>query len=465
MPVQRITKRTVDAAESAAASYLIRDANLKGFCLVVTPAGGKSYAVDYRAGHGRHAVKRRLVIGKHGSPWTPDGARNEAKRLLGLVADGQDPAAVRKAEARRMTFSALCDLYLAEGTAHKKPRTLAADRGRINHHLKPLLGSKRIDEISRAAVERLMRDVMAGKTAAPKPKKGERKPGSLASGGKGVAAQCVALVSTVLSFAVARGLLDANPAKGVKKPPTRKMERFLSEAEIGRLAEVLTQCESGWTKESAEAWCQRMGDEALAAGRGKAEADEIAEACRPQRLTAEPPYAIAALRLLLLTGCRRSEIVNLQWSWVDFERAIISLPDSKTGRKSVYLSAPALAVLAALPRQEGNPHVICGYREGAALVGLDKSWDRIRKVAGLAGVRVHDLRHSFASIGAAGGMGLPIVGKLLGHSQSATTARYAHLADDPVRRAAEAIGERIKAAMERKPGANVIPLPTPRATG
>jgi integrase len=150
--------------------------------------------------------------------------------------------------------------------------------------------------------------------------------------------------------------------------------------------------------------------------------------------------------------------LGLQWDWIDTERAMVFLPDSKTGRKPVYLNAPALDVLSGLPRQAGNPHVICGHREGGAYVGLDKVWSRVRDAAGLSDVRLHDLRHSFASIGAAGGNSLLILGKLLGHRHAATTERYSHLSADPMRQAAEAIGQRIKAAMDRTATAEVLPL-------
>ncbi len=343
------------------------------------------------------------------------------KRLLGEVAKGDNPAEARKAKARAMMLADLCELYFTEGTSHKKPATLRADRGRIRNHILPLLGGLRIDQITRADVERMVRDVTAGKTAAPPLKRPSR--GRLAQGGRGTASQALAVLGAVMSFAVGRGLRDDNPVRGVKKPPVRKMERFLSDSEIARLADALDQ-------ETA-----RTGD----------------------------PYPATAIRLLLLTGCRRSEILGLRWEWVDFERAMVVLPDSKTGRKVVYLNAPALEALAKLPRQLGNPYVICGHTEGSAHVGLDKVWRRVRAAAALPGVRMHDLRHSFASIGASAGMGLPIVGKLLGHAQPVTTARYAHLSDDPVRRAAEAIGSRIAAAMTRQEDADVVLLPKTRA--
>ena len=412
----RITKRTVDAAIPGTGTTVLWDDEVKGFGLRVTVAGAKSYIVNYRAGRGRNAPMRRITIGKHGSPWTPDAARREALRLLGEVAGGDDPAEARKTAARTMTLAALCALYLAEGAGHKKPATLKADRGRIRNHVVPLLGSRRIDQIARADAERLVRDVTAGRTAAPVPKHPGR--GRVAQGGAGTAGQALAVLGAVMAFAVARGLRDDNPVRGVRKPPIRKMERFLSEAEIARLGEALD-------------------GEAAASG---------------------DPYPAAAIRLLLFTGCRRSEVVGLRWEWIDTERAMIFLPDSKTGRKPVYLNAPALAVLAALPRQDGNPHVICGHRDGGAYVGMDKVWRRVRAAAGTPGLRLHDLRHSFASLGAAGGGSLLVLGKLLGHRNAATTERYAHLSADPMRQAAEAIGQRIAAAMTRKPSGDVVQL-------
>jgi integrase len=401
----RLTKRAVDAATATTGAIIIWDDNVKGFGLRVAAGGTKSYILSYRAGRGRHAPQHRITIGRHGSPWTPEMARREALRLLGDVAKGGNPADARRAEARIMTLADLCALYLAEGARHKKPATVRADHARIRNHILPVLGRLRIDQITRADVERMVRDVTAGRTAAPTPKRQGR--GRLAQGGQGTAGQALAVLGAVMSFAIARGLLDDNPARGVKKLPIRKMERFLSDAEIARLADALD-------RETA-----RSTD----------------------------PYPAAAIRLLLFTGCRRSEILGLHWEWVDFEHAIIVLPHSKTGRRPVYLNAPALDVLVNLPRQQGNLHVICGHTEGGAYVGLHKVWRRVCETAQLSGVRMHDLRHSFASIGASAGMGLPIVGKLLGHAQPATTARYAHLADDPARRAAEAIGSRIAAAM------------------
>ena len=180
---------------------------------------------------------------------------------------------------------------------------------------------------------------------------------SLATGGKGVAAQCVALVSAIFAFAIERGLCADNPARGVKKAPVRKVERFLSEAEIARLAEALD-------------------EEAKRSGN---------------------PYPSAAIKLLLLTGCRRGEIVNLRWDHVDFEHECLRLPDSKTGAKVVYLNAPARLLLQELPRMADNARVIPGMRADSASAAIDNVWSSVRKATGLADVRLHDLRHNSES--------------------------------------------------------------------
>jgi integrase len=418
----KITKRVVDSAAAREATYLVRDTEVRGFVLVVTPAGSKSYAVDYRAGSGRGSPKRRLTIGKHGSPWTPEAARTKAKVLLAEVAAGRDPAAGRREERKALTFGELIALYLSEGVGHKKASTLKADRGRIEHHLRPLLGTLRADRMARADIERMRNAVVAGKTA-EKIKSGEkRRSGSMAKGGQGVAAQCVALVSSIIAFAIERGLCADNPTRGVKKAPVRKLERFLSEAEIARLAEAL------------DIEMQHSGN----------------------------PYPSSAIKLLLLTGCRRGEIVNLRWEHVDFERECLRLPDSKTGAKVVYLNAPSRVLLQELPRMAENSRVFPGTRADSASAAIENAWERVRGAAGLAGVRLHDLRHSFASVGAAGGLSLPIIGALLGHKHATTTARYAHLSANPLRAANDAVGARIAAAMSRRtesvPVADVVDL-------
>lgn len=417
----KITKRAVDAVvPCGGAETVLWDTEVKGFGVRARGAGGKSYILHYRAGAGRGAALRKLTIGKHGSPWTPETARAEAKRLLVEVAAGRDPATARQQERDALTFAMLIDLYLAEGAGHKKASTLKADRGRIEHHLRPLLGRLRADRIGRAEIERMRNAVTAGKTAERVASGEKRRAGSIATGGGGAAAQCVALVSSIYAFAIGRGLCADNPARGVKKAPVRKVERFLSEAEIARLAEAL------------DTDANHSGN----------------------------PYPAAAIKLLLLTGCRKGEIVSLRWEHVDFERECLRLPDSKTGAKIVYLNAPARAILQQLPRLTGNPRVVPGLRADSGGPAIDKVWLRVRTVAGLPDVRLHDLRHSFASVGAAGGLSLPIIGALLGHKHATTTARYAHLSADPLRAANDAVGAKIAAAMNRRaeavPGGEIV---------
>src|SRR5215471_4247279 len=213
------------------------------------------------------------------------------------------------------------------------------------------------------------------------------------------------MLSKMFNLAEVWGLRPdgSNPCRHVEKFTEKKRERMLSPAELARL-----------------------GDAAYDGS----------------------PYAVAAFKVLVFTGARLGEVLGLQWQWVDFERGEARLPDSKTGAKTIHLPPPALAVLTELPRVAGNPHVIVGGKPGAALVNLEKPWHAIRKAAGLDDVRIHDLRHAFASVGVASGMGLPIIGQMLGHSQPQTTARYAHLASDPVKAAAAAVASKIAAAME-----------------
>ena len=297
---------------------------------------------------------------------------------------------------------------------HTKRRvSLRGDRGRTQHHIKPLLGRKRADIVTRADVERMLIDITSGKTAAAAPKGAKRKARKHRPGGDRVAARSVTLLGTIMTFAISRRIRADNPAHGARLPKSRKMERFLSEAEIVQLAAALN-------------------EEAEVSGN---------------------PLPAAAIKLLLLTGCRRGEILGLRWPHVELDPKCLRLPDSNTLAKVVYLNAPAMALLPDLPRMEGNLHVIPGARPGEPFIGIDKLLVRVRNRAGLPDVRLHDLRHSFASVGASGGLSLPLIGALLGHRHTATTSRYAHLSADPIRAANEAVGARIAAALAGNSGA------------
>ena len=233
MATGKITKRTVDALQAGERDQYLWDSGLAGFGLKVTPAGGKTYLVQYRIG-GRKGRTRRVSIGRHGSPWTADQARKEAKRLLGEVGAGRDPAEERTKARHDPTVAELCELYLSEGCVTKKPSTLAIDRSNIERHIKPLLGNKKVRTIRRADIERFQQDVAKGKTAI------DTRTGphgrAIVTGGKGTAARVVAVLGAIFTFAIRRDLRPDNPVRGVKLYKGEKRERFLSAAELATAA-------------------------------------------------------------------------------------------------------------------------------------------------------------------------------------------------------------------------------------
>jgi len=400
--IAKITKRTVDTTGPAYQDTFIWDSVVRGFGLKITPAGRKIYILQYR----HDGRIRRYTIGPHGSPWTPDQARKESLRLMGEVASGVDPMESRSAGRKAITVHELCELYLAEGCATKKPSTLRTDRGRIKRHIIPLLGRKRVRNVARGNIERFLQDVAKGETAADV-KTGPRGR-AIVRGGRGTASRTLGLLGAILTFAVNRGFRDDNPVKGVKRYRDNRRERFLTEFEFARLGKTLIEAESSGTFSKS---------------------------------------VTGAILLLILTGARLSEILTLRWEYVDLERKLLKLPYSKTGEKIIHLNPPALDLLRSIPGTEGNPFVFPGGKAESHLVNLNKPWRRLRDLAGLENVRLHDLRHSFASVGAEQGIGLPILGKLLGHRENATTARYSHLGPDPLKQANDLIGKQISLSL------------------
>ena len=435
---KKITKRAVDAFAPGERDQFLWDTETRGFGLKVTPAGNRIYIVQARL-NGRPV---RYTIGKHGAPWTPDKARGEAVRKLGEIADGVNPNEAKLIARQDMTISELCNIYVTEGCEKKKASTIAVETGLIRRHIKILIGRKRVGILTRGDIERLLTDVANGKTAT------DEKTGShgraIVTGGQGTANRTFDVLASMLTFAVNRGLRLDNPARGIKKYKQVQRERYLSPKELANLGEALSNAESEFhtaQKRATSGRSQRAGK------KGERELP-----------SGENLFAIAAIRLLMLTGCRKSEILSLRWEWVDAERACLRLPDSKTGAKVVPLGPPALKLIAELPRIVGNDHVIPSAVGDSHFVGLQKVWKRIRERAGIPDVRIHDLRHSFASFGAARGDSLYIIGKILGHKQSHSTQRYAHLADDPLRAAADAISSHIAAVMSGTE-AEVVTLP------
>lgn len=402
---RRLTKSGIDTAVPREKDYFLWDSELKGFGIKIAKGGRKSYVCKYRVGNGRTAPTRRMTIGAHGSPWTVDQARTEARKLLGRAANGGDPAKEKQDGKIQITVAQLCDLYLENGVGTKKASTIATDRGRIERHIKPLLGKKKVPDVTRADIKRFLLDVASGKTSIDE-KTGLRGR-AIVRGGKGTASRTVGLLGGIFSYAFDCGLIEINPVHGVKRFADRKGQRYLSQQELVALGQALDDGEERGLN----------------------------------------PQALAILKLLIFTGARKGEVETLRWDAVDFEGGYLRLADSKTGQKAIPLNAGALTTLSGLPRLERSPFVFPAHRSEGYYEGTPKVWQIIKSMAGLNDVRLHDLRHSFASIAVSGGASLPIIGALLGHSDSATTQRYAHLSDDPLKAASESVGGKISALL------------------
>ena len=324
----------------------------------------------------------KMTIGPHGAV-TPSHARVRAAEIITDARAGKNPVG-RNADAP--TMIALGKRFLKEYVAtHCKPSTAEEYRRSVKLFIDPRIGRYRVPDIQRSDIAALHHDMR------DTPYQANRTLGVL---------------SKMFNLAELWDLRPdgSNPCRHVKRFREEKRERFLSDIEYQRLGAALKAIEVDGT---------------------------------------ETASAIAAVRLLMLTGCRLSEIQKLRWQHVDLGAGELRLPDTKTGAKVVYLGDPAIAVLERIDRRDGNPWVISGRKPESHLTDLQHPWRRIRARADLDDVRIHDLRHSFASGGLLVGEGLPMIGKLLGHTQVQTTARYAHLASDPVKSAANRIASRI----------------------
>lgn len=381
----KLTKRVVESAEVRESDYMLWDSEVGGFGLRVFASGRKSYLIQYRNAAGR---TRRLTLGKHGV-LTPDEARRQARARLAEASQGADPSASRKDYAHAPTVADLCERFMTEHVARRcKPSTIKEYRRNVDLFIKPALGTLKARDVTRRHVA----DLHARHHHIPYQ-----------------ANRTLGVLSALFNKAEEWGVREdgANPCRHVKKYPETKKERFLSADEVKRLLATL--------------------DARAAAG-------------------LENPFFVAGIKLLLFTGARLGEIQTARWEYLN--GAVLELPDSKTGKKRIYLGTAARAVLDQLPRVAGNPHIIAGASEGGHLSDFQKPWRRVRKAAGLDDVRIHDLRHTFASFAAASGMSLHMTGTLLGHSQAQTTMRYAHLADDPLQEAAETVSQLILGGTE-----------------
>ena len=403
----------------------IWDAAVAGFGARRQQSPAVSYVLIYRTQEGR---QRWHTIGRHGAPWTPETAREEAKRLLGKVVDGIDPSAVKQAKRKAATVAELCDLYLADAEAGrlltrrklpKKTSTLTIDRGRIARHIKPLLGQMKVAAVTREDVDGFMHDIALGKTAGNT--KTARKRGlARVRGGKGAASRAVGLLGGIFTYAVGHRMRADNPVRGVIRFADGKRERRLSDDEYKMLGEAL----------------------------------RLAEAKRIW------PAAVAVARFLALTGWRSGEALELRWADIDLVRRTATLPNTKTGRSVRPLSRASCDMLRnrtrssdlVFPATRGNTDVI--------MSGFKKMWKKIAELGKLsADVTPHTLRHSFTSLAADLGYSELTIGALVGHKGRTITSRYIHSADAVLLSAADAIADQTAALMSGNKGAiEVIPF-------
>ena len=396
---QRLTQAFVDAQVADGRDRIVFDSQVSGLGLRVTLAGKRIFIAQARVG----GHKRRITIG-YAPETTLSKARAEALQTLAAMHSGVDPTAERRARqrasvARTISITELAERWMADVVRPKlKPRTAFDYQLLLTKHILPALGRYTVAEVDREHVERLHLDM----------KDTPRR-----------ANYAVAATSSMFSFAINRGLRTSggNPATNIKMYRECTRERFLSEAEMAAAAEAITQAERDG----------KVG-----------------------------PFAAAGLRLALFTGARSGEVTAIQWDHIDWQRRLIRLPDSKTNEpRTIHLSDAAIEVLRTV--RHVGPFVIAGARHGEPFKNLSRSWIIAREYAGLKDVRLHDLRHSYASLAAGRGVSLQMIGKLLGHKMTSTTARYAHLARD----AAQAVNDELGAAMQaaiRKPRGKVVKL-------
>ena len=364
-----------------------------------------SYIVVYRTAEGR---QRWQTIGRHGSPWTPETARDAAKRILGHVVEGADPAAEKHAKRKAASVAELCDLYLADAEAGrlltrlkaaKKASTIATDKGRIERHIKPQLGSMKVAAVTREDIDGFMHAVAEGRTAA-RVKTAKKRGLANVRGGKGTASRTVGLLGAIFSYAVRHRMRPDNPVRGVTRFADGRRERRLSEEEYKALGEALQKAVE------ADVW----------------------------------PAAVAATRFLALTGWRRGELLKLRWDELDLTRRTATLPDSKTGRSVRPLSWAACDVLQSLTRS-GNL-VFPATRGHGSMDGFPKLWKRIAKLGDLpSDITPHTFRHSFASLAGDLGYSEPTIAALVGHKGHSITYRYIHAADAVLLAAADAVAD------------------------
>jgi integrase len=401
---------TLESVRNLGTNSEIWDSSLAGFGARRQASKTVAYVVLYRTPEGR---SRRYTIGRHGSPWTPDTARKEAKRILGDVTKGSDPSADKVAKRRAATVSELCDLYLEDADAGrlltrrrtvKKASTILTDKSRIESHIRPLLGKMKVEAVTREDVKKLLTDIASGKTAGRK-LTGNKFGLSNRRGGEGAASRTVGLLGAIFTYAVDRRMRADNPVRGVVRFADGQRERRLSNEEYAALGATLRQ---------------------------KASEDMRGA-------------IIGAARFLALTGWRRGEALGLRWGAVDLDSRTATLADTKTGKSVRPLSQAACDLLKKQTESFAPDALIFPPARGNGMMtGFQRSFARIIKAAGIPeSVTAHVLRHSFASEASDLGYSEATIGSLIGHRGQTITSRYVHSADAVLLAAADAVATRI----------------------
>ena len=382
----KLTKRNVEFLPESGKRQFFSDDDLPGFALRTGTSGKKTFCFFYRAGKGRGAVKKMVTLGSFPA-MTVEQAREQARSMAAIVQQGGDPARNVREEKQALTMAGALQIFQDEHVSKLKPKTIKLYTGLITNHLVPAFGKHKVKDISSRDMARLHQSL---------------------KGTPYLANRLLVVASSFFNWCEVqryRGKAD-NPCQGITKYKEESRHIFMGEVEVSRLGEAITTLE----------------------GVG--------------RISAQ---AAAAIRLLMFTGARVGEVLSLQWQYIDLERGIASLPDSKTGFKVLQLPAPAVVVIDGLP--QFNEWVFPANSESGHMINIAKAWSLILKQSGLVGWRLHDLRHAFASMMVNSGASLPIVGKILGHANISTTQRYAHLEQNPARKAAEEAAAKIADAL------------------
>jgi len=381
----KINKTVVERINPSEKDVIVWDSQIRGFCVKVTPRGRRAFFIYYRTKNGR---QRKPKIGDYGT-LTVDQARQLAREILAEAIKGGDFSRDRQNGRIAETVNELCSLYLSDYAEARAKKSIHTDRSNIENHIRPLLGPLKVRDVTRSDILQAQRAVSEGKTAAHK--KARPRGRRIVKGGKGVSNRTIALLSKMFAFSIDLGLRTDNPAARILKYPEYRKDRFLDDTEIGRLSMALSAAEKSGT---------------------------------------ETKYAIAAIRLLLLTGLRLGDVLGLRWRNVDLKNGCLRLDHGKTGARAVYIGQSALAVIAKLGIGEPDELIIRGALSGTSLA-LSRPWYRLRASAGIdRSANLHCLRHTFASWAVMGGLSLPQVGAMLGHRSAQTTLRYAdHLRD------------------------------------